>query len=116
MGVCIRLFGGAPSSIFREVGCNRFLLGDGEELILPLSRRLSFLSPFASEWEAMEWLLSDRCCIILGLPWTVVIISPMKSLCYARLLVSIAAFTQDNRQHSPADSDIKETKVNTSSA
>lgn len=68
MGVWIRLFGGAPSSIFSEVGCTRFLLGDGDELILLF---LSFLSPFVSEREATEEVLSDRCGIILGLPWTV---------------------------------------------
>ena len=72
MGVWIRLFGGgAPSSILSEVGSNRFLLGDGDELILLF---LSFLSPFASEREATEGPLSDCCCIILGLPWTVTVV------------------------------------------
>lgn len=108
VGVWSLLFGGAPSSILREVGCKRFLLGDGDELTLLLSFVLSLLSAFTKEaTEGLplpSWL--GRCCIILGLPCTVVmLVSQLKSLCYGRLLLSIATFTQDNSQHSPADSD-----------
>lgn len=111
VGVWRRLFGGAPSSMFSEVGCRRFLLGEGDELtLLTRSLGLSALSPLTRDCDGTELLFSsplERCgCINLGLPCTVAIVSLTKSLCYARLPVSIAAFTQDNSQHSPADIDL----------